>query len=98
MTDQGNSATVTVNFSHSPTIFTTLIFAEEFKAEIKKSLICSNCKNPIDKCGICGRVFKSRDPVFCSLTNVHYCKRCVKRIKKSQERYRPKKRGLVKSV
>jgi hypothetical protein len=94
--NQENSASVIVNASSGERISATLIFNKEFRAEIVKSLVCSNCKNPVDKCGICGRVFKSRDPVYCSLLNVHYCAKCVKGIRKAKEKYRPRKRGAEK--
>jgi hypothetical protein len=85
-----------MNSSRSETIFATLIYSQEYAAVIERRLTCSNCKNPIEKCGICGKVFKSRDSVFCSLLNIHYCKRCVNRIKKDNEKYRPRKRGAQK--
>ena len=96
--NKNDPGTAMVNICPGNTIRGTFICSDPQKAQIKRIIICSNCKNPVDKCGICGRQFKSRDPVYCSLLDVHYCKRCVNRIRKDQERYRSRKRGSINNV
>lgn len=80
--NKNHPGTAMVNVCPGNTIRGTFICSDPQKAQIKRTIICSNCKNPLDVCAFCGHGFKLGNIVHCSILNSHFCKKCAEKIQK----------------